>query len=257
MATGDKKSNIYNKRLMPQEAWADHLLDYLNVKINDTTRAAFLQPGILSDKSIDLTSSADDTFSLDISEADRGVDGLGEILDLGEVASSFYENVPFENENAVDYYVGFRYASVPDDAERNPRSTEPAYPWYLDSIGEVGNPDSVTDNTTYIRLILNGIFESGVDHRGKSVTVWLNKPVSPSATVAYYNGTVAYSAPNNYVDIPYSPGAGPLGQTAPTFPISTTALDYSVWVKVVSWFRNTDIISMHSYPVPSRSLDIK
>jgi hypothetical protein len=247
MPTGDRKANIYNKRNMPQEAWEQYFLDFLDGKINDTSRAAFLQPGVLSDKEIGLTSSADDTFSLDISLADRGIDGFGHIVDLGNLDTSFYEDVPFENENLVDYYVGVRYQSVPMDVERNPRTTEPAYPWLEDSIGELGAPDSVTDNTTFIRLVLNGILESGVNHRGKAIRVWLNKPVSPSDTVAYYDGTVEYSGPDNYVDIPYSPGAGPLGQTAPTFPISTTALDYSCWIKSVSWFRNTDISTDDNY----------
>lgn len=247
MPTGDRKANIYNKRNMSQEAWEEHFLNFLDDKINDTTRAAFLQPGVLSDKEIGLTSSTDDTFSLDISLADRGIDGFGHIVDIGNVATSFHEDVPFENANLVDYYVGIRYQSVPEDVERNPRSSEPEYPWYEDTMGELGAPDSVTDNTTYIRLVLNGILESGVDHRGKTVRVWLNKPVSPTDSVAYFEGTVQYTGSDNYVDIPYSPGNGPLGQTAPTFPISTTALDYSCWVKGVSWFRNTDISTDDNY----------
>jgi hypothetical protein len=241
MATGNKKVVIYNKRMIPQEGWDQYFLDYLNEKINDTTRAAFLQPGVLSDKDIELESTADDTFSLDISNADRGVDDSGNILDLGNLDTSFYEDIPFENTNAIIYYVGFRYQEIPDDVENNPRSREPEYPWEKDMIGELGDPDSVVDNTTYIRLQLNGILESGVDHRGKSVRVWLKNPVSPNASVAYYDGVVGYSAPNNYVDIPYTATQGPLGQTTPAFPISLTASDYTAWIKCVSWFRNTDI----------------
>lgn len=246
MATNDKKVAIYNKRMVPQEGWSTHFLDYLVNMINDTTRAAFLQPGVLSDKDITIYSDTNDTFSLNISDASRGVDGSGNIIDLSNLNSNFYEDIPFENSNTIIYYVGIRYQEIPDDVESNPRNRDPEYPWELDTIGEQGNPDSVTDNTTYIRLILNTILESSVDHSGQAVRAWLKKPVSPDSNVAYYDGTVEYSAPNNYIDIPYSGTQGPLGQTAPGFPISLTASDYTVWVKGVSWFKN-DISGNNNY----------
>jgi hypothetical protein len=247
MATGDQRVNIYNKRMVPQEGWEQHFFTYLNNKVIDTARAAFLQPGVLDDDSIGITSSVNDTISLDITNAERGIDGSGNIIDLSQLATSLYEDYPFENTNTTVYYVGFRYQSVPQNVERNPRSSEPEYPWYLDTIGELGDPDSVVDNTTYIRLQLNSILESSVDHSGRPVTVWLKNPVSPVDSVAYYTGTVAYSSPNNYIDIPYTALAGPLGQTDPTYPISTTATDYSVHVKGISWFKNTDISTDDNY----------
>jgi hypothetical protein len=247
MPTGDKRANIYLKRNMSQEAWEDHFYFFLDDKINDTTRATFLQRGILSDQEILLTSSANDTVTFDISSAARGVDEDGHIMDLSNVPSSWITSYPFANANGVAYYFGFRYQSIPDDIERNPRSSEPEYPWYEDAIGEQGAPDSVTDNTTYIRLVIDGILENGVDHSSRPVMVWLNNPVSPVAATAYYTGTVGNAAGVNYVDIPYSASAGPLGQTAPAFPISTTAADYSVWVKGMSWFKNTDLRTDSNY----------
>ena len=215
MPTGDKRVNLYHKRNVPQEGWEEHFFTFLDNKVNDTTRAAFLSAGVLDDKQIGLTSSVNDTISLDLTDADRGIDDSGHIVDLGNLDASLYEDYPFENNTGDTYYVGFRYQSVPNDLERNPRSSEPEYPWYLDTIGELGNPDSVTDNSTDITLVIDGILENGVDHSGRPVVVWLVNPVSPVDSVGYYTGTVVYSGGENQVVIPYTALAGPLGQTAP------------------------------------------
>jgi len=103
---------------MPQEAWNLHFYQFLDNKINDTTRAAFLQSGVLSDSTIGIAGPAVDVFSLDISLADRVMDGSGHIMDLGDYLTitglsdvrSF-----FENALGVDYYVGIRYQEKPDD----------------------------------------------------------------------------------------------------------------------------------------------
>jgi len=251
MPTGDKRANIYNKRNMPQEAWDLHFFRFLDDKINDTTQAAFLQSGILGDETIGLTGPfpGQDVFGLDLTLEDRVMDGFGHIIDLGVYASLFGSPITayFENALGVDYYVGIRYQEKPDDVERNPRSSEPEYPWFQDTIGEKGTPDNVTDNGTYIRLEIDGILENGVDHSRGPAIVWLNNPVSPDDSIAYYTGTVGYAAGINYVDIPYSPSQGPLGQTAPEFTISLDALDYQVLIPGVSWFRNTDISTDNNY----------
>ena len=247
MPTGQDHVNIYNKQMVPQQGWDTYFFRYLDEKTNEANRAAFLRSGVLSDKTIGLTSSANDTFSADISLADRGIDGFGHIMDLSLADSVEIADIAFENANTIDYYVGFRYQSVDSAAERNPRTTSAEYPWEMDTIGELGDPDSVTDNTTYIRLVVDGLTESSVDHSGRLVRVWLKDPVNPVASVAYYYGTIVYGGGVNYVDIPYSSTQGPLGQTAPTFPISTTASDYSVLVRGLSWFRNTDISNDANY----------
>lgn len=246
MPTGDKHVDIYNKQLVPQQGWDQYFFRYLDEKVNAATRSAFLTSGVLSDKEIGLGSTANDTFSADLTDASRGVDDIGHIMDLANLRTEDYEEIPFENALGITYYVGFRYQAVPSGIERNPRSSEPEYPYELDTIGELGEPDSVTDNTTYIRLELDGLLEAGVDHSGRLVRVYLDNPVSPVEAVAYYDGTVSYGT-TNYVDIPYTPTAGPLGQTAPTYPISTTASDYRVHVYGLSWFRNTDISTDGTY----------
>lgn len=247
MATSDLRVNLYNKRLMTQEAYDLHFFRFLDNKVNDATRAAFLQSGVLDDKQIGLTSSTVDTFTVDLADADRGVDELGHIVDLGLVPASYIEDIPFENTIGTTYYVGFRYQSVPNDVERNPRSAEAEYPWFEDTVGDLGNPDTVTDGGTYIELRVNGILEAAVDHGTRVARVWLNNPVSPDDAIAYYEGTVLYTGGNNVIRIPYTPTAGPLGQTAPEYPISLTALDYSVFIPGVSWFKTKDLRTEPNY----------
>jgi hypothetical protein len=235
---------------MSQEAWEQHFFQFLDDKIDDTTRAAFLQSGVLSDETIGLAGLAADVFELDISNADRVMDGFGHIMDLSKYLTAIGVSELasfFENALGVPYYVGIRYQNRPYDVERNPRSSEPEYPWFQDLIGEKGPPDSVSDFSTYIRLVINGILESGVDHSRRTAVVCLNNPVSPDDSIAYFTGTVSYGGSTNYIDIPYSPGAGPLGQTSPEFPISTDELDYTVFIPGVSWFRNTDISTDDNY----------
>ncbi len=192
MPTGNKRVNIYSKRNVPQEGWENYFFTFLDAKINDTTRATFLSAGILDDEPIGLSSSVNDTITFDLTNADRGIDNDGHIVDLGNLASSLYEDYPFENATGDTYYFGFRYQTVPDDIENNPRLIKPQYPWYLETIGELGNPDNVTDNTTDITLEIDGILENGVDHSGRPFRVWLINPVSPVDSIGYYSGTVAY-----------------------------------------------------------------
>lgn len=246
MPTGDKILNIYNKMLIGQQKLDAHFLTFLKDLITETTSAAFFQSGVLDADQVGITSVLDDTFSLDVSDAYRMLDSEGHIIDLSNIPSILYENYPFENLLDQLYYVGIRYQSVFTGIEPNPRTGEAEYPYVEDTIGELGNPDSVTDNTTYIRLVVNTILESGVDHSGRPVRVYLDNPVSIIETEVYYDGVVAYSSPNNYVDIPYTVSQGPLGQHAP-FTISTNPAAYRVHVKGVSWFKNTDLRTEDNY----------
>jgi hypothetical protein len=246
MSTGDQKVSLYEKQNLGQQDLLTYWFNYQDTKLNDVVSYTFLSAGILSTQPITLSSVSNDTFRAVLTNANTGVDDDGHIMDLSNLSVAWYQEIAFENSNAIPYYVGFRYQSVPSEAEPNPRSAEAEYSLYKDLIGELGDPDSVTDNTTYIRLVLDGILEAGVDHSGRLVRVYLDNPVSPDSSIAFYDGTVVYST-NNYVDIPYTAIAGPLGQTAPDFPISTTASDYTVHVKGLSWFRNTDIRTDGNY----------
>jgi hypothetical protein len=241
MATTDKVVSFKTKMLVPRAKWDANFLQYLRNEIESVTAAVYFQSGVIEDATIDITSSTNDTFTLDISNASKVADGAGHVMDLSLVPSSEITNYPFENTNTDTYFVGIRYQSVADTVERNPRTRDPQYVLTEDTIGELGDPDSVTDNTTFIRLVVDTILETSVDHSGRPVKVYLKTPVSPTPSVAFFTGTVSFVGGVNVIDIPYTGAQGPLGQTAPTFPISLTATDYTVHVQGVSWFEGTDL----------------
>jgi hypothetical protein len=238
MPTGLSKVNLYEKRLLERTAIKDHFLDFLVATIDEVSAAVYQgEAGILDSSPISISSSANDTFTLGISVASRCLVQDGQIIDLAGLAAAFLTDVPFENDNGQTYGVGIKFAEVPDGIETNPRTEDPEYPRLKQTYGELDHPDSVTDNTTYIRVVVNSITGagSGEDHSGRTCRVWLDDPVSQIESVAYWEGTVQFSTPNNYVDIPYTSPDGPLGQDTGVSPPSTTASDYWVFIEGPTW----------------------
>lgn len=250
MPTGDLKINIYEKRLLSLTGIKTHFLDYLSDKIDERTSAIFQQTsGVLDSDEIDILPDGADQFQLDLTSASRVVVGTGEIIDLSLIGGpDKTTDIQFENALAVVYYVGVRYMSLEDGIELNPRTGDPEYPQLKDTYGEKGNPVSVTDDPGVdITLNVNSIFESGVDHSGRTVKVFLVDPVSAVESIAYFEGTVVYNAPNNEIVIPYSGSDGPLGQDTGVDPPSTTPTDYIVAQEGVTWRRNTDLSLDNTY----------
>ena len=106
MASNDKKTNIYDKVLITKEKFSDYLIEFLDSKINDLAQSSFISSGVLDDDTIGLgAGTAANEISLDITNASRGVDNAGHIMDLSLLASTTYEDIDFENANGVDYYV--------------------------------------------------------------------------------------------------------------------------------------------------------
>jgi hypothetical protein len=251
MATNDKKINIYQGRLFSLTGMKEQFLDLLWDELGAVAEAAFFgKTGTLhATDIIELNNSGGgSTFTVDLTGGATKVFADGHTIDLSLITGTgITEDIPCENSVGVDYYVGVKYAEVEYGVENNPRRGDPEYPSLKQTYGELDNPDSVADNATYIRLVINAITESGVDHSGRTVRVWLVDPVSPNEAVAFFEGTSAYSAPNNYVDIPYSGADGPLGQDTGVDPPSTTATDYKVFIEGVTWKRNTDLRNNPDY----------
>jgi hypothetical protein len=243
MPTADERINFYPKRLLSLTGMSDSFFTFLRDEIDQVVAAIFQgTSGVLDADEIELTSPASDQFSLDLTNASKVIVGGGQIVSLAEIAAAGVTSaIPFENTAATDYYIGIKYAEIPTGIELNPRTGDPEYPTQKQTAGELGEPDLVEDNTTYIRVRINSITESSVDHSGRTVRVWMQDPVSPLESVAYYEGTSAYSSPNNYVDVPYSGAAGPLGQDTAVNPPSTTVTDYAVFIEGASWKKNTDL----------------
>jgi len=241
MPTADRKINIYPKRLLSLTGIKDNFLDFLLRTIEEVTAGIFIGiSGVLDSDPILINSVANDTFELDISQAWRVVVGGGQIIDMSLLnGAGITSAIPFENNTGTTYSVGIKYAEVPDGIELNPRTGDPEYPSLKQTYGEVDYPDDVDDQTTYIRVRVNSVTGANEDHSGRTCRVWLVDPVSPiegpAATAAYYEGTIAYASPNNYVDIPYSGALGPLGQDTSGGPPSQIATEYRVFVEGVTW----------------------
>lgn len=235
MPTGSHKINVYEKRLLERSAIDENFLTFLVGTIDEVAAAIFQgTSGVLDDDEIEITSSSNDTFTLDVTNASRCIVQSGQIIDLLLRPSSLYTTVAFENATGSTYSVGIKFAEVERGIELNPRTGDPEYPKLIQTYGELAHPDSVSDQTTYIRLVIDSVTDlgDGEDHSGRTVRVWLDDPVSPLESVAYWEGTTSYSAsPGNYVDIPYTSPNGPLGQDVGASPPSTTASDYWVFIE--------------------------
>lgn len=250
MATNDKKINLYHRRLLSLTSIKDNFLDYLVDSIRSLAQSMFIfSSGILDGDAIGINNSGGgNTFTLDLTNASKVLVANGEVIDLSQITGvGITESIPFENTASATYYIGIKHQEVPFGIEANASTGDPEYPSWKQTYGEKDYPDSVSDNTTYIRLIINSITESGVDHSGRTVRVWLVDPVSLVEGTAYYEGTVVYDAPNNYVDIPYSGASGPLGQDTSVDPPSTTNTDYEVFIEGATWKKNTDLSADSNY----------
>ncbi len=243
MPTNDRKINLYHKRLLSLTAVKNNFLDYLQGAIDEVGTAFFAgASGTLDADKIGMNNShGGSTFDIDTAAA-TSVIAANHTIDLTKITGAGKTHtIPFENTAATVYWAGVFFAEVEDGVEVNPRTGDPEYTALKQSFGNVDHPTSVTDHTSYIRVNVNSITESGVDHSGRSVKVWLVDPVHPLDSVAFFTGTIAYSAPNNYIDIPYSGANGPLGQDTSSEAPSTTAADYKVFIEGVTWRKNTDL----------------
>ena len=247
MPTYDKMINIYFNRLLDQTSLRENLLEFFDDKLSETVSAMFQgQSGTLDSQKVELTSTANDTFDLDMTNARKVVVGNGNVITLPENANRVLKEhlqVPFVNTTAQTYEVGIRYQQVEDGIQINGRTGAPEYPRLREDMGEKDNPDSVVDTPgVSITLYINGLTQSSVDHSGRKAIVFLTIPQSGVESVAYYEGVVAYSSPNNQIVIPYSGGDGPLGQDTSVDPPSTLATDYIVFLPGASWKQGTSTI---------------
>ncbi len=252
MDTDDKKVNILLNRLLDRTGIRDDFLEFLNKKIDDTITALFAgRSGTLDleGQTVGITSGANDTFDLDMTNADKGVVGGGQVITLPSNANRVTleeKDIPFENDTAVIYEVGVRYQSVEDGVQVNAKTGAPEYKSFRDDFGDKGNPFSVVDDPgVKIRIVVDNILQDGatVDHAGRKAIVFMTTPVSAVESIAFFTGTVALVGTDNVVDIAYSGGAGPLGQDTTVNPPSTTAADYIVYFPGASWFAGAGSIS--------------
>lgn len=244
MPTNDRKVNIYHKRLLSRTAIKEQFLDYLQGCVDDIADGIYAgSSGTLDQDAVGLleTPGYPGTFMISTMNANRVLAG-GHIVNLdGVQGPGITTRIPFENSTGITYYIGVFFAEVEVGIEINGRTGDPEYPALKQAFGNVDNPSSVVDHTTYIRVYLDTITEVGASHVGRAVRVWMSDPVSPDESIAFYDGVVAYDGSHNYVDIAYSGALGPLGQDTSDEPPSTTATDYKVFIEGISWRRTVDL----------------
>lgn len=212
MATGDKKINLYLKKFLTQQQFKDNFLDYLHDHPLDNTAIQYPDSGVF-DGGI-LSGASSDTFRISIPTV--GTNGQGRILSL----DPNYSLTRFENNQNQSYEVGLRFAEIASGTEINVRTGEVEYSFTEDAIGDIGLPSQVVDNGTSVTLNIDPIFETNVDHGGRSVLVYLKSAVAEAD--AFYVGVSNWNGTNNEVTTTHI-----FGQTAGS--VSTVASDYVVF----------------------------
>jgi hypothetical protein len=179
-----------------------------------------------------LAADGNDMFKLDLTNAERCIVSGGQVIDLSNNDIDYHtKKIQFENTAVTDYEVHIKYASVPEELALDPRKGIPKYSAFMDTFGEYGLPDSVTDTPgVQIKLIVDTLTEATVSNAGRKCRALMLTPLSASSTVAFYEATIQWDTVNNYILIPYAGGNGPLGQDTSSDPPSTLAADYRVWV---------------------------
>jgi hypothetical protein len=217
MATDDKFVNITNKKILTYDQMSTNFFDYLRNITEDSFAAQYRLSGFF-DTQVAVTGTA--TGEVSVAGAFEGTDGLGKKFDVSSSDSRF-QNVPFQNTNAINYHMGIRSIDMVNELDINPRSNSPEYRENIEEIGTKGNPDVVVDNGSTLTITVDTVTESGVSHAGREVRVYMVTPKATSWANAYEDLTVTWTGSNNKITT-----TGLLGQTAGL--VSVTTGDYIV-----------------------------
>jgi len=224
-----------DKRFLPQQRIKDTFFDYLLDRFLDlASRVWGGQRGVFG--SLNLVSGGNDKFSVQTLPAEL-LDGDGNILSLDGADGT---GIQFENLAATDYYVGARHNLIPSGVLRNQRNNVIFYDTEEDRIGEVGDPTSVTEVAGTLEIVVDSVFEAGVSHAGRLVTVWLRRALTTEESVAIErNLTVVWTGGVNKVVT-----SGLLGQAGGS--ASTDPTDYQVFAQGVT-VRKADLSLVSPY----------
>jgi hypothetical protein len=234
MATGNNRTHFVDKRRLPRERIKDTFFDYLATEILETaqriwgSRRGVFGEAVLQGDGANKFKIFDVPFEM--------LDGDGHVLIL---ESADAQAVQFENALGVTYYAAARHCLVPSGIQRNPRTGVAHYDLLRDSVGVTGVPNLVTQVGSTLTVRVDSVFETGVSHAGRKVTVWMNTPFSLDEGVAIERDlTVAWEGGYNVVHT-----SGILGQGS----VSTVVGDYAVAATGVTVRRNTDLRAVSPY----------
>lgn len=229
MNTGDERTNFADKRNLPQQRLKDTFFDYLIDSLLDVTKRIWgSERGVFGSASL---TGGTDVVSIGTLPVEL-LDGDGYVMTL---AGADGTNLNLENALGITYYVGCRHCLVPSGVERNPRNDVINYDVWVDAIGETGTPNTVAEVAGQLQINVNNVFEAGVDHSGRLVTVWMNRARTTDESVAIErNLVVSYVAGNNFVTT-----SGLLGQASGS--ASSYVFDYTVAAQGATIRRNTNL----------------
>lgn len=223
MSTGAKRTNFAEKRNLPKNRFDETFFGFLREQIQATTSRVWQgKRGVFGSASF--SSTAVNTFNVTVPPLTM-LDGDGNLLVLSAPEAT---QIGFQNLNPVVYQVGARMIEIPSGVAINPRNNVSFYDTLEERIGVLDLPDSLTEISGQLRIVVDSVTEPGVSNAGRLVTVWLVSPMSDSEAVAIERSLVVqWDGVNNYVTT-----SGLLGQ--PGGSASLIASDYVVALQGLS-----------------------
>lgn len=228
MITDDVKTRLYDRKTLGLTELKDRFLGYLDDGIRSCLARMYATDGaFVSQVQVTATVAANNQVDVSKSATFSATDGLGNLIGTTAAADARLQAIKIPPSAGTVFHVGLRSAMVETGVERNPQTGDVEYSSILEEIGYLGTPDSVAVEGGGLRITVNSLLESGYDHSGRTVRVWLKPkqdgggvgPQSLDPSVAIETATVVYSNPNNYVDT-----VGQFGQSS----ASLVAADYVV-----------------------------
>lgn len=225
MATDDQYALLYNKKLLPVTQLREQFLLYLLKQVRSNSQDFFGTDTSLTGAAAAVVASGNNAINIAHAAAIHATNGLGVTIKVA-ANDSRLQNIRIPPDAAVLFNVGLEQNDVETGVEVNPRTAAFEYVSLVEQIGRVLNPTSVAVVASTLVINVNDLVESGLDHTGRQVRVWLKStdnggpgPQTADATVAIQTIAIAFTTPNNTITVPNL-----MGQAAP----STTATDYMV-----------------------------
>jgi len=202
MSTGDKRINMYPKKVAPEDQIREGWLEYTLSLISDNLKALYPSSGFFSAPTV-AAGSVEDTFEI------SSFTGLyaGDVGRYFDYAGG--DEIPFENANTVEYWAAVHLALVPvldaTGLEGSPDFATFRYSQLEEMVGYFVEPDSVVDTGSGVKFYLNDVLTGNVgsgafDQSGREVYVMLwPDPESLDPAEAFQLKTVAWDTSDNTV----------------------------------------------------------